>query len=72
MPRLLTALLVLAVSAGAQELTPEALERAERAHQVLEQKTPSAGEIAESITADAAELRPGQRVEAAGHAQQLH
>ncbi len=60
MPRLLTALLVLAVSAGAQELTPEALERAERAHQVLEQKTPSAGEIAESITADAADLRPGQ------------
>lgn len=50
----------LALPALAQQLTPEAQEAAERAHQALENQGPTPGEIAEQITAEAADLRPGQ------------
>ena len=51
-------LATLALSASAQTLTPEARERAARAHQVLEENPPSAREVAETVTQQAAALRP--------------
>ena len=60
MRRLLGLVLVCCVGAAAQQLSPEALERAERAHRALEESGPSPSEIAEQITAEAASLRPGQ------------
>jgi len=50
----------LALPGFAQQLTPEAREATERAHQALEKQGPTPGEIAEQITAEAADLRPGE------------
>lgn len=52
--------LLLGAPAIAQQLTPEAREATERAHQALEKQGPTPGEIAEQITAEAADLRPGE------------
>ncbi len=48
-----------APAAEAQSLPPEARERAERAHQALEQGPPSATAVAARVTSQAAFLRPG-------------
>ncbi|MBI1354216.1 MAG: DUF1553 domain-containing protein [Acidobacteria bacterium] len=60
MRKLLVLSLVVGVSGFAQELTPEARERTERAHRAIEQTGPTPSEIAEQITAEAASLRPGE------------
>lgn len=57
MSRLLL-ILMIACSAQAQTLTPEARERTERAHQILEAEQPSARAVAETVTEQAAGLRP--------------
>ena len=62
MRRFLRCTLPLALLAGAvfgQTLSPEAIEKAERAHQALEAEQPTASELAEKVTSQAVGLRPG-------------
>lgn len=62
MRRFLRCTLPLALLTGAvfgQTLSPEAIEKAERAHQALEAEQPTASELAEKVTSQAVGLRPG-------------
>jgi len=60
---LAAAALLIGFSASAQVLTPEARERAERAHSSIEQQSVKASEVAEKLTSQAADVRPGETIQ---------
>ncbi|MCZ6654495.1 MAG: DUF1553 domain-containing protein [Planctomycetota bacterium] len=59
-----TAALLVTASTGAQDLTPEARERAERAHRTAQRGNVPASEAAEKLTSQAAGMRPGETPQA--------